>query len=88
MSVQEKMSAKLQQEFSPESMELTNVSHHHHGHASSPGTGESHFELRLVSMRFAGLSKVQRHKLVYGLLAEELAGPVHALQLSLLAPGE
>ena len=88
MSVQQGMEEKLTRELTPQSLRLDNVSHHHAGHAGSPGTGNSHFELHLVSERFTGLSRVQRHKLVYGLLKDELAGPVHALQLTLLAPGE
>ena len=88
MSVQQAIEEKLTKELAPQSLRLDNVSHRHAGHAGSPGTGNSHFELHLVSERFAGLSRVQRHKLVYGLLAEEMAGPIHALQLTLLAPGE
>jgi BolA protein len=88
MKVQDRMEAKLREELAPASMTLVNVSHHHHGHAGSPGTGESHFELHLVSEKFAGLSRIQRHKLVYRILEEEMAGPVHALQLSLQAPSE
>lgn len=82
------MEAKLRHELAPVSMTLVNVSHHHHGHAGSPGTGESHFELTLVSERFTGLTRVQRHRLVYKVLEEEMAGPVHALQLTLSAPSE
>ena len=37
---------------------------------------------------FSGLNRVTRQRLVYGALAEELAGPVHALSLALRAPGE
>ena len=88
MTVQEIMQEKLTHELEPTRLQLTNVSHQHAGHAGSPGSGHSHFELVLESPRFAGLSRVQRHKLVYGVLAAEMAGPVHALQLTLLAPGE
>lgn len=82
------MSSKLRAGLTVEQLELENVSHHHAGHASSPGTGESHFNLTVVAAEFAGQSKVQRHRMVYSLLAEELAGPVHALSLKTLAPGE
>jgi BolA protein len=44
--------------------------------------------VRLVSAAFAGKSRVDRQRLVHGVLADELAGPVHALALQLKAPGE
>jgi BolA protein len=42
----------------------------------------------VVSAAFEGLSRVERQRLVYDLLAEELAGPVHALALRTIAPSE
>ncbi|KRP22380.1 MAG: hypothetical protein ABS22_08865 [SAR92 bacterium BACL16 MAG-120322-bin99] len=58
-------------------MDVTNESHMH----SVPAGSESHFKVVLVSDSFAGKRLVQRHQLIYGLLAEQLAGPVHALAL-------
>jgi BolA family transcriptional regulator, general stress-responsive regulator len=72
----------------PTRLDVINESELHAGHRSSPGTGESHFRLLIVSPAFAGLSRVARHRLVNGLLAAELAGSVHALALSTYAPGE
>jgi BolA protein len=82
MNVQETIEAKLRQELQPEFLEVRNVSDHHASHAGSPGTGESHFEVTVASTSLEGLSRVQRHKRVYAILAEEVAGPVHALQLT------
>ena len=64
------------------------MSHLHAGHRASPGTGESHFRVTMVSAQFAGKSRLQRHRLVNEALAAELAGKVHALALELNAPGE
>jgi BolA family transcriptional regulator, general stress-responsive regulator len=72
----------------PTRLDVINESELHAGHRSSPGTGESHFRLLIVSPSFAGLSRVARHRLVNTLLAAELAGGVHALALSTYAPGE
>lgn len=58
-------------------IDVTNESHMH----SVPAGSESHFKVVLVSDTFAGKRLVQRHQLIYGLLAEQLAGPVHALAL-------
>ena len=72
----------------PTRLDLINESELHAGHRSSPGTGESHFRVVIVSTAFTGLSRVARHRLVNGLLSAELAGGVHALALATYAPGE
>ena len=69
-------------------LEVVNDSHRHAGHASSPGTGESHFTIKVVSPSFAGKSRVERHRMVNEVLAEELAGKIHALAITALAPAE
>ena len=79
---------KLLEAFAPLSLEVRNVSHQHAGHAGSPGTGESHFEVELTSAQFNGMNKVARQRAVYGVLREEMAGPVHALALKTLSPDE
>lgn len=88
MTVAERIETKLRAALQVQELTLVNESHRHAGHASSPGTGESHFNLRLISPDFAGKSRVERQKMVYQVLAEEMAGPVHALALKTLAPDE
>jgi BolA protein len=88
MTVRETMRRKLVDALAPVALEIVDDSHLHAGHAGHRGGGESHFSVRIVAARFAGLSRVERQRLVYGILAEELAGPVHALALSVAAPGE
>lgn len=88
MSVEDQIREKLTQAFAPVALEVVNDSHRHAGHASSPGTGVSHFTVKVVSDAFAGKSRVERHRLVNAALAAELAGPVHALAIQALAPGE
>lgn len=86
--VEETMREKLTDELKPQTLGIENVSHHHAGHAGSPGTGESHFDVTIVSEAFVGLPKVARFRLVHKILKEEMDGPVHALSLDLKAPGE
>jgi BolA family transcriptional regulator, general stress-responsive regulator len=74
--------------FQPTRLEVINESHLHAGHRGSPGTGESHFRVLIVSAQFAGKSRLQRHRLVNEALAAELKDKVHALALELRAPGE
>jgi BolA protein len=88
MHVETSIREKLRGAFAPAELQVVNDSHHHAGHASSPGTGESHFSVMVVSEAFAGKSRLERHRMVNDVLAEELKGPVHALAISALAPEE
>lgn len=67
----------------PQHLVIENESHMHSGPAT-----DSHFKVTLVSDAFTGVRTVARHQKVYGLLAEELKGPVHALALHLYSPEE
>ena len=88
MGMEETIREKLTETFSPVSLDVVNDSHRHAGHAGSPGTGESHFRVTIISDKFDGLSRVERHRLVNEALASELSGPVHALAIKALAPDE
>ena len=87
MSLESAMREKLMVALRPTRLDLVNESHLHAGHRSSPGTGESHFRLLVVSDAFAGQSRVARHRQINEVLAEELKGRVHALAVSAYAPG-
>lgn len=88
MSVESRMREKLVEALQPTRLDIINESHLHAGHRNSPGTGESHFRVVVVSSAFAGKSRVDRHRLVNEALAAELKGGVHALAIRAYAPGE
>lgn len=79
---------KLQAAFAPSRLEIVDDSARHSGHAGAREGGESHFNVTIEAQAFAGANKVARQRMVYHALAEELAGPVHALSVKALAPGE
>lgn len=83
MSVAASIESKLA-ELAPSHLVVENESHRH----SVPENSETHFRLEIVSDRFTSLRSVKRHQLVYGLLQEELNGPVHALAIHAYAPDE
>ena len=83
MDIKASIERKLSLEFRPSYQLIENESHLHGG-----GTGESHYKLTVVSEDFASLNRVRRHQSVYALLADEMAGPVHALALHLYSPAE
>ena len=88
MSVAASMTAKLTAAFQPARLDVVDDSARHAGHAGARAGGESHFNVLIVSDAFAGKSRVERQRLVYGVLADELAGPVHALSLVLMTGAE
>jgi BolA protein len=79
---------KLTAAFQPTRLEVQDDSARHAGHAGSRPGGESHFTVLIEAEAFRGAPKVARQRMVYRALAEELAGPVHALSVKALAPGE
>jgi BolA protein len=85
-AVAKSMEAKLRASLTPTRFELKDESARHQGHDHA-GV-ESHFDLTVESSAFAGLTRVARQRLVMGIVADELAGPVHALSIRALAPGE
>ena len=96
MSIQSDMEVKLTSALSPERLEVINESHLHAGHhhpesghqAVFDGAGETHFRVRIVAPSFGGMSRVDRHRTVNAILADELKTGVHALAVEAAAPGE
>lgn len=89
MTTTERIRTKLQAALQPQRLAIYNDSHLHAGHHLGAQRGEeTHFRVEVVAAAFAGESRVARQRRVYGILAEELAGPVHALQVSALTPDE
>ena len=84
----EAIHAKLSAAFTPTRLEIEDDSARHAGHAGSHDSGESHFNVLIEAQAFEGAAKVARQRMVYKTLADELAGPVHALSVKALAPGE
>ncbi len=77
---------RLRAALAPAEVEVEDDSHQHAGHAGA--LEGSHFTVRLSSPRFAGLSRVARHRLVYDSLGSLSAQGVHALAIVAKAPGE
>ena len=74
------------QTLEPLELEIRDDSAAHAGHAGAAGGG--HYRVRLVSPRFVGLSRVQRHRLVFAAAGDLMQKGIHALAVTALAPGE
>ena len=72
----------------PTLLEVVDDSARHAGHAGATEGGETHYNVLIVSERFAGQSRVARSRQVHALLAGEFGTGLHALGLTLKAPGE
>jgi BolA protein len=88
MTVEQGIREALMIALEPTRLDVVNESHMHAGHASSPGTGESHFRVLVVSPLFKGISRVERHRMVNAALADLLRHKVHAIAIKALAPDE
>lgn len=70
----------------PSRLDVVNDSAHHAGHAGDDGSGVTHWTVRVESDSFAGLSRVQRQRLVNNALADLMDNPIHALAIEASVP--
>ena len=87
-TVKHTITNKLREAFDPESLDVTDESHLHEGHAGFRPGGETHFRVYIVSPAFKGKSRIERHRMVNTALEAELKGSVHALAIRAQAPNE
>ena len=78
---------RLRVDFEPTVFALVDDSAKHAGHAGA-ASGGGHFDVCLVSTRFAGLSRVARHRLVYASLSDLMRHAIHALAIDARTPDE
>ena len=78
----------LASELAPTHLSVVDESHLHAGHSGARPGGETHFRLDVVSAAFEGKSRVDRHRLVNGLMAQAFARGLHALALRARTPAE
>lgn len=84
MTMREHIEVRLTEAFSPAHLEVVDESHRH----NVPAGAESHFKVILVSEKFVGQRLISRHRQIYSVLSEALAGSVHALALHTYTVGE
>ncbi|AXB76877.1 BolA family transcriptional regulator [Novosphingobium barchaimii LL02] len=74
--------------FAPTALDVVNDSASHSGHSGDDGSGESHFTILIESEKFAGVSRLQRQRLVNAALGDIPGNRVHAVAIKARAPGE
>jgi BolA protein len=80
-TIRNRIEAKLGAAFAPSRLEVVDESENHRGHAGWREGGETHFRVRIGAAAFAGTTRVQRHRMINEILADELKGRVHALAI-------
>lgn len=73
--------------FSPTDLLVKDQSHLHAGHAGAK-EGKGHFDVRIVSDKFAGQSRINRHRMVYDALGDFMQSDVHALSITAETPND
>ena len=82
-----RISASLHEHLEPVHLEVVDESYLHAGHAGAR-SGAGHFRVVVVSDRFAGKGRVERQRLVYAALSDEVGPEIHALSMKTLTPEE
>lgn len=87
-TIAQEIESLLRAEFNPSHLDVINDSAHHAGHAGDDGSGESHFTIVIESAAFAGISRLQRQRMINAALGDIPGQRVHALAIKARAPGE
>ena len=83
MATADTIAQKLNAALTPQQINVEDVSDKHAGHAGWREGGGTHFEVTVKAMAFSGKSRLQRHRMVNKILADELVNSIHALELHL-----
>ncbi len=86
--IAQEMQQLLTEAFAPTHLDVINDSATHRGHMGDDGSGESHFTLEIESAAFAGVSRLERQRMVNAALGDIPGQRVHALAIRARAPGE
>ena len=86
--IESEITARLNEAFAPSRLLVTNDSQWHGGHAGDDGSGESHFTVEIEAAAFAGVSRLERQRMVNRALGDLPGQRVHALAIKAKAPGE
>ena len=81
MDTRERIARRLEEALQPETLDVIDESHLHKGHHGARPGGETHYRVRVTASAFEGKSRIEMHRMINALLADELAAGVHALAI-------
>lgn len=85
---QNRMKELISSAMSPVTLIITNESDKHKHHAGDDGTGETHYDMMIISDKFLNMTRVARQRYIYDLLGDEFKLGLHALSLKLYTEHE
>ncbi|MES0883684.1 BolA family protein [Roseibium sp. SCP14] len=88
MNTKQIITDKLTAAFSPVFLNVIDESEKHRGHGGWREGGETHFRVQIAAAAFEGMNRVARHRAINDLLADEIAGGIHALALEIRSDSE
>jgi BolA protein len=88
VSIAEEIGRRLTEKLNPRQLEVIDESAAHAGHMGASAAGETHFRVVVVSDSFTGMTRIARQRLVNEIMADLLAGRVHAFSARLATPAE
>ena len=86
-ATREKIERKMKEMLGAIFVEVIDESWKHAGHAGA-ASGGGHFILHVISDRFEGVSLLNRNRMVFSTLEEEMGKEIHALAIKAATPGE
>jgi len=87
MTLKAQLEQKIEVALSPLYLSMIDETWKHAGHAGAI-TGKGHFVLHLVSEKFEGVARLDRNRMIFGILKEEMATSIHALSIRAQTPME
>lgn len=81
MSKRQDIEDRLREAFAPRELEVVDDTESHRGHAGFTEGVESHFNVKIRSDAFKGMSRLGRHRAIHAALGPELIARIHALAL-------
>ena len=81
MDTRERIARRLEESLQPETLDVIDESHLHKGHHGARPGGETHYRVRVTASAFKGKSRIEMHRMINALLADELAAGDHALAI-------
>ena len=88
MSIQQKIIDLIQSQLQPDYFDCINVSHQHQGHSGDNGSGDTHFQLIVVSDQFEGRTRILRHKAVMDVISCLFEEGLHAASIKVYTNNE
>lgn len=88
MNTKQKIKKILQEKISASRVEITDQSHLHAGHSEAKASGGGHYSILVVAELFKGKTTLERHRMIYQALSEELKTSIHALAIKAYSPKE